>query len=56
MKQYKMKTNVNGIYIYITGASQLQAREFTRGRDWRERYFSILFTIWMVRVLTSTKS
>jgi hypothetical protein len=42
--------------IYTTGASQLKAREFTRGRDWRERYFSILFTIWMVRVLTPTKS
>ena len=28
-------------YIYNRGQSA-PAREFTRGRDWRERYFSIL--------------
>jgi hypothetical protein len=41
--QYKMKTKVNEIYIYSRGQSA-PAREFTRGRDWRERYFSVLFT------------
>ena len=55
MRQYKMKTKVNEIYIYRRGQSA-PAREFTRGRDWRERYFSVLFTIWMVRVLTPAKS
>jgi hypothetical protein len=36
-----MKTKVNEIYIYSRGQSAPE-REFTRGRDWRERYFSIL--------------